>query len=255
MLLYYPNRLNRNIMPNIFFISDLHLCEAEPRATDIFLDFLQHQAREAEALYILGDLFEAWVGDDDHCAFNLKIITALRDATQSGLPIYFMRGNRDFLIGKQFMQQSGVRLLNDPTVINLYGVRTLLMHGDSLCTLDTQHQRTRRFTLNPFCQWLGLRLLSLNCRKRLGAWMRGKSRGHLRQIDEDIMDVYPPTVTKAMNDHQASRLIHGHTHRPAIHTLAAGERIVLGAWHEAGNALICDEQQNCYLQALPYNQF
>jgi UDP-2,3-diacylglucosamine hydrolase len=233
-------------MPRIFFISDLHLCEAEPQITRIFLNFLQHQARQAEALYILGDLFEAWVGDDDLSPFNLAIIQALRETTDSGLPVYFMRGNRDFLIGKIFAQKTGVRLLADTAVIDLYGVSTLLLHGDSLCTLDKKHQRTRLITLNPLCQWLALRL-PLSWRKRIGAWMRGKSRQHHRHIADYIMDVDPQTVTGIMQSHGTPRLIHGHTHRPAIHPLPDGERIVLGAWHESGSVLVCDSQRNCQL--------
>ena len=236
-------------MPKIFFISDLHLCEAEPRITRIFLDFLRHQARQAQALYILGDLFEAWVGDDDLSPFNLAIIQALRETTDSGLPVYFMRGNRDFLIGKAFAQTTGVRLLADTAVIDLYGVSTLLLHGDSLCTLDKKHQQTRLITLNPLCQWLALRL-PLSWRKRIGAWMRDKSRQHHRHIADYIMDVDPQTVTRVMQSHRTPRLIHGHTHRPAIHSLPDGERIVLGAWHEAGSVLVCDNQQNCQLQKL-----
>lgn len=237
-------------MPKIFFISDLHLCEAEPRITRIFLNFLRHQARQAQALYILGDLFEAWVGDDDLSPYNLTIIQALRETTDSGLPIYFMRGNRDFLIGKAFAQRAGVHLLADTAVIDLYGVSTLLLHGDSLCTLDKKHQQLRLITLNPLCQWLALRL-PLCWRKRIGAWIRARSRQRSRHIADYIMDVNPQTVTRVMQSHQTLRLIHGHTHRPAIHSLPDGERIVLGAWHEAGSVLICDSQQEgCRLQTL-----
>jgi len=232
-----------------FFISDLHLQAETVQTTDLFLQFLASRAREAEALYILGDLFEVWVGDDDLSAYHLKIIEALRQATDSGLPIYLMRGNRDFLIGKKFARKTGIQLLNDPTVIDLYGVRTLLMLGDSLCTLDIQHQKTRRFTLNPICQWLALRL-PLSWRRRAGVWLRTKSRRHHQHTDNRIMDVNPVTVTEMMRTHQVSQLIHGHTHRPAIHSLPLGKRIVLGAWHQSGSVLQCDAQKNCVLEAL-----
>lgn len=222
------------------FISDLHLQADEPQIAEIFLRFLETEARQARELYILGDLFEAWIGDDDLSPFNRKIIQALRQATESGLPIYFMRGNRDFLIGKRFAKQTGVKLLNDPTVIDLYGVPTLLMHGDSLCTLDEKHQKWRQATLNPTYQKLALLLLPLAVRRKIGRWLRKKSGMHQKNLAESITDVNPETVIQVMQTYQATQLIHGHTHRPAIHSLPAGQRIVLGAWHAAGNALYCN---------------
>lgn len=222
------------------FISDLHLQANEPHIAEIFLDFLHHEARKADALYILGDLFEAWIGDDDLSPFNLQIIQALKQATLSGLPIYFMRGNRDFLIGKRFIEKSGVKLLADPTLINLYGTPTLLMHGDSLCTLDQKHQKWRQMTLNPTYQKLAL-LLPLSLRLSIARWLRKQSGQHQRNLADYITDVNPEAVAQAMQAHQVARLIHGHTHRPAIHSLPTGQRIVLGAWHHAGNALYCNE--------------
>ena len=221
------------------FISDLHLQAEQPRIAEIFLRFLQTEARKAQELYILGDLFEAWIGDDDLSPFNLKIVQALREATQSGLPIYFMRGNRDFLIGKRFAEKTGVKLLDDPTVIDLYGSRTLLMHGDSLCTLDEKHQKWRPITLNPTYQKIAL-LLPLALRRKIGRWLREQSGKHQQCLASHITDVDPNTVEQIMQTYQVTRLIHGHTHRPAIHSLTAGQRIVLGAWHSAGNALYCN---------------
>lgn len=234
-------------MTTTLFISDLHLQADDPKSTEIFFRFLRHEAYRAKALYILGDLFEVWVGDDDLSPFNLQIMQALKQATEDGLPIYFMRGNRDFLIGKNFAQKTGIKILADPTVINLYGVRTLLMHGDSLCTFDEKHQKTRRFSLNPVCQWLALQL-PLRLRRRAGVWLRGKSRQHHRHTAEYIMDVSPETVAKVMQTHQTARLIHGHTHRPHIHALPNGQRIVLGAWHDGGSVLVCNDQQDCVLK-------
>ncbi len=236
-------------MRKILFISDLHLQASEPRITEIFLQFLSGPALEAEALYILGDFFEAWIGDDDLSSYNLIIINAIHQATKKGLPIYFMHGNRDFLIGKNFARRTGISLLPDPTVIELFGVRTLLMHGDSLCTFDIKHQKARRFTLNPCCQWLALRL-PLWVRRRGGQWLRGKSRRRLHHTENYIMDVNPEAVDKVMQSYQAQQLIHGHTHRPAIHNLAHGKRIVLGSWHQAGSVLICTDQGNCELKSL-----
>lgn len=232
-----------------FFISDLHLQASQPQITRLFLQFLQESAHKADALYILGDLFEAWIGDDDLSPFNTQILQALRAATQSGLPVYFMRGNRDFLIGRAFAKQTGVTVLNDPTVIELYGVRTLLMHGDSLCTLDKKHQRMRRLTSNRFCCWLGTQL-PLSLRRKLSVLWRSKSRQHHQRLEDYVMDVYPETVGRIMQQYQTPRLIHGHTHRPKIHTLAHGQRIVLGAWHDTGSVLICDSSQTCQLQTL-----
>ncbi len=222
-----------------FFISDLHLQADEPKITAAFLYFLQEIAPQADALYILGDLFEAWIGDDDLSYFNTQIIQALKQATDKGLPIYFMRGNRDFLIGTRFMAATGMKLLADPTVIELYGVPTLLMHGDSLCTLDKKHQRARLLTLNPLLQRIALSL-PLAWRRRGSLWIRGKSRQHQKNSTEYILDVTSKAVLQAMQFHHVNQLIHGHTHRPDIHMLPYGKRIVLGAWHHTGHFLSYD---------------
>lgn len=235
----------------ILFISDLHLQADEPKITATFLRFLQERAVNANALYILGDLFEAWIGDDDRSEFNLDIMHALKQATQSGLPIYFMRGNRDFLIGKEFIKKTGMTLLPDPAIIDLYGVKTLLMHGDSLCTLDEKHQKWRRITLNPVWQRLAL-CLPLALRRHIGGWLRGKSRRHQNNMADYILDVTIEAVRDVMQTHQATQLIHGHTHRPGIHTAVFGKRLVLGAWHDHGSVLCCDET-GCELQMLPHS--
>jgi UDP-2,3-diacylglucosamine hydrolase len=159
---------------NTLFISDLHLEPAHPGITRLFLNFLQHQAAQADALYILGDLFAAWIGDDDLSPFNQDMITALRELTAKGVPVYFMCGNRDFLIGEQFMAQTGCRFLSDPTVIDLYGTRVLIMHGDTLCTDDIPYQRYRRFAHNTILQrfFLGL---PLGWRGKVAEWMRNST--------------------------------------------------------------------------------
>jgi UDP-2,3-diacylglucosamine hydrolase len=226
-----------------FFISDLHLQASQPDIAEIFLNFLARDVKEADALYILGDLFEAWIGDDDLSSFNQQILQALKQATQNGLPIFFMHGNRDFLIGKKFAQYTGVHLLPDPSVINLYGRRILLMHGDSLCTFDIKHQRLRQIMHNPYYQWLAL-LTPLSLRRRIGQWWRQQSRRHISENNRYIMDVNQKTVMEVIQEYQVPLLIHGHTHRPAIHPLGDAQRIVLGAWHHQGNALVIDQNNN-----------
>ncbi|MBS0349886.1 MAG: UDP-2,3-diacylglucosamine diphosphatase [Proteobacteria bacterium] len=224
-------------MTETLFISDLHLQESEPQILQIFLKLLQ-SATSADALYILGDLFEVWIGDDDLSPFHLKIINALKQATSNGLPVYFMRGNRDFLIGKRFAAMTGVKLLQDPATINLYGIKTLLMHGDSLCTLDLAHQKNRTYMHNRFYQWLALRL-PLSWRKKAGVWLRAQSRKVVNSQAQYIMDVTDEAVEAEMHKHQATRLIHGHTHRPNIHEHSQGLRYVLGSWHNGGYVLVC----------------
>lgn len=207
------------------FISDLHLEANEPGITAIFLKFLRQEALAADALYILGDLFEAWIGDDDLSPFNVEMMHALKQATQAGLPVYFMRGNRDFLIGKQFAQKTGVILLQDPTVIDLYGKRILLMHGDSLCTRDRRHIFWRKISLNPWLQRLALKL-PLTLRRKIGLELRKKSKQHQSYLDVHLQDATPEEAARLIQAHQTQYLIHGHTHRPNFH----GQRIVLGDW-------------------------
>lgn len=230
-------------MSQTIFISDLHLEINEPDITQKFLNFLQHQAIQADALYILGDFFEVWIGDDDRNEFNEKIKTVLKNFTAKGTPTYFMRGNRDFLIGKKFCEDTGCQLLKDPTLINLYGVPTLLVHGDSLCTQDTRHQKFRKIVNNAFIQNLFF-ILPLSWRRKIARNIREQSKKHSQKLAQEITDVTPTTLENLMKAHKARLLIHGHTHRPGMHTFnlngQAAKRIVLGAWHDSGNIiLIC----------------
>jgi len=222
------------------FISDLHLEESRPDITAIFLQFLQ-EAKAAEALYILGDFFEIWIGDDDMTPFNRQIIQALHEATSQGLPIFMMHGNRDFLLGTQFLQASGCILLPEEHVINLYGTPILLMHGDTLCTEDKVYLNYRKKVRNYFLQKLFL-WKSLAKRKALADQYRLKSKAHTSTTAEHIMDVTQEEVERKMQKHHAEYLIHGHTHRQAIHSFelngSPATRIVLGPWHEQGNALV-----------------
>lgn len=230
------------------FISDLHLDGSRPDITDQFLDFLQREARQARALYILGDLFEVWIGDDDPDADKQRVLRAMRDVTANGVRCYVMHGNRDFLLGKRFCTDTGTQLLADGTVVDLYGRRVLLMHGDTLCTDDPAYQRLRRIVRNPLVK-LVLRNLSLLQRQRLAARMRAGSKAHIDAMDKaapDIMDVNQQAVVHAFQQHHVDCMVHGHTHRPAIHEVdVAGHkatRIVLGDWHDQGSVLRWDEK-------------
>lgn len=230
------------------FISDLHLDGSRPDITDQFLDFLQREARQARALYILGDLFEVWIGDDDPDADKRRVLRAMRDVTANGVRCYVMHGNRDFLLGKRFCTDTGTQLLADGTVVDLYGRRVLLMHGDTLCTDDPAYQRLRRIVRNPLVK-LVLRSLSLPQRQRLATRMRAGSKAHIDAMDKaapDIMDVNQQAVVHAFQQHHVDCMVHGHTHRPAIHEVdVAGHkatRIVLGDWHAQGSVLRWDEK-------------
>lgn len=238
----------------IFFISDLHLEEQRPEITDIFLNFLRNQACHGEALFILGDLFEAWIGDDDLSSYNLNIIHSLRQASQQGLPIYIMHGNRDFLLGKKFLSMSGCTLLPDECVINVYGTPTLLMHGDTLCTQDIKYLQFRKKSRNWFYKRLVL-LKSLAKRRVLAAQLRAVSREHTRTTADYIMDVTQTEVERVMQKHRVLHLIHGHTHREAVHHFQMNElsatRTVLGPWHDQGSVLICEPNGNKSLIAIP----
>lgn len=226
------------------FISDLHLDRSHPSIANIFVSFLKKHTRPNHTLYILGDFFEAWIGDDDMSLFNLSIMDALKTATSQGLPIYIMHGNRDFLIGKKFLKYTGCQLLPDEHVIEINDKRVLLMHGDTLCTEDEKYLKFRKKMRNWFVQKIIL-LQSLKKRQAMAARYRAGSKQHTSMAAENIMDVTQAEVERVMQKHNVQHLIHGHTHRQAVHEFQLnGEpatRTVLGAWHEHGNALVCDE--------------
>lgn len=225
------------------FISDLHLEENRPDITDVFLRFLSEQAPQAEALYILGDFFEIWIGDDDLTPFNLLIINALRAATANGLPIFIMHGNRDFLLGKRFLQSTGCTLLPEEYVLDVYGTPILLMHGDTLCTEDKIYLKFRKKGRNRFLQTLFL-WKKLAKRRIIAENYRLKSKTHTSTVPDRIMDVTQEEVARKMQQHHVQNLIHGHTHREAIHSFQLenkpATRFVLGPWHENGSVLVWD---------------
>lgn len=235
-------------MAHSLFVSDLHLDPAWPQITERFLRFLAGPAREAEALFILGDLFEAWIGDDDDEPHHRSVIEALAALTGSGVPCSLAHGNRDFLLGNDFAAKSGCQLLDDPSTIELYGTPTLLTHGDIFCTDDARYLEVRALLRSPGWQedFLAKPLAE---RRKIAAELREQSETVKRVTADELMDVNPDAVATAMREHGATRLIHGHTHRPANHRLSlatpAGvldvERIVLADWTASyGEALRVD---------------
>lgn len=227
------------------FISDLHLDPERPQIADLFGRFVRDEARGADALYILGDLFEAWVGDDDPAETGAFVAAELKALADSGVPVYFIRGNRDFLLGTDYAARAGMRLLPDPSVLVLYGRPTLIGHGDLLCTDDVAYQQFRAQTRHPAWQAQFL-AQPLAARLAFAQQARAASKAHqagLRDAGrmETITDVSPQTVAETFARYGIDRIIHGHTHRPAVHALDVGgracERIVLGDWYEQGSVL------------------
>ncbi|HIE9187230.1 TPA: UDP-2,3-diacylglucosamine diphosphatase [Klebsiella variicola subsp. variicola] len=220
------------------FIADLHLQTEEPAITAGFLRFLQGEARQADALYILGDLFEAWIGDDDPNPLHQQIASAIKAVVDAGVPCYFIHGNRDFLVGQRFARQSGMLLLAEEERLDLYGREVLIMHGDTLCTDDPGYLAFRAKVHTPWIQRLFL-ALPLLIRRRIAARMRADSKAANSSKSMDIMDVNPQAVVDVMERHHVQWLIHGHTHLPAVHELQANGqpawRVVLGAWHSEGS--------------------
>lgn len=226
------------------FIADLHLDDSRPQITTLFERYLASaEVRRADALYILGDLVEAWVGDDDDAELPARIAAATRGVHEAGVPVYFMVGNRDFLLGEAFARRAGLTLLDDGTVHALHGQPTLLMHGDALCTDDVAYQTVRAQVRTP--QWQAQILaMPLEARRAFAAKSRAESRAHTGATMEAIMDVNAEAVAAAMREANVTRLIHGHTHRPAVHDFhldgQAAQRIVLGDWYSQGSVLRVD---------------
>ena len=234
------------------FISDLHLSADRPDITALFIQFLNNEARQADALSILGDLFEAWLGDDMVLPEYAEAIAAMKALSDNGVPLYIMHGNRDFLLGEKFTEMSGSTLLEDPTRIDLYGKPTLLLHGDTLCTDDVEYQKFRAMVRNPAWQQQML-ALSPQERLKLAKEYREMSQAETGNKAENIMDVNQQTLEQVMQAEGIYHMIHGHTHRPAVHEFKinsqAATRTVLGDWYKQGSVLVCNEK-GCDLQAL-----
>jgi len=224
----------------ILFISDLHLEAERPDISKQFLHFLETEASEAEELYILGDLFEAWVGDDDPNTHYFTIKRALRKIVDSGIPIYFMHGNRDFMIGREFANETGVQILKDPCKVVMYGEQVLLSHGDVLCTDDVQYQQIRKMTRDPDWQ-AKIRARPLKDRLRMAEDARRQSLEATINKRMEIMDVNQDAVKNAIKQFNVGVLLHGHTHRPAVHEIdidgRKAKRIVLGDWYTQGSVV------------------
>jgi UDP-2,3-diacylglucosamine hydrolase len=226
------------------FISDLHIDASRPAITEQFLDFLAAEAVRADALYILGDLFESWIGDDAADPSQAAAIQGIHALTSHGVPCFVMHGNRDFLLAEQFGRMSGAQLLPDPLIVTLYGEPVLVMHGDALCTDDRAYQRLRATVREPAWQrqFLGLSIAS---RRALAGAARVGSRAHTAAVEYAITDVNADSVASALRGAGTATLLHGHTHRPAIHALQVDgrpcTRIVLGDWYDQGSLLRWDQ--------------
>lgn len=221
-------------------VSDLHLDPSHPEITAQFVRFLAAEARASTALYVLGDLFEAWIGDDDPTPHHREVVRALRATADAGVALYFMHGNRDFMLGERFCAETGGALLVDPTIVALDGQRVLLTHGDALCTDDTPYQRLRALVRNPVWQQQ-FRALSLEQRQALAAEARAGSRAHTATQQQMLMDVNADTVATVFREANVDTLVHGHTHRPGVHRLLVDgrerTRIVTGDWYSQGSVL------------------
>lgn len=220
-----------------YFIADLHLAENRPDITACFLTFLENEAVKAQTLYILGDLFEVWFGDDYETDFTETVASSLKKLSNTGTDIYFIHGNRDFLLGKKYAQRAGMTLLPEKQIIDLYGEKALIMHGDTLCTMDIDYQKFRKKSRTWW--WQGfITHLPLWVRKRMAANYREKSKLAQQKKSLRIMDVTQDEVVNDLTHHNSQLLIHGHTHRPNVHQLEANNapatRIVLGDWYEQG---------------------
>ncbi|ART78982.1 UDP-2,3-diacylglucosamine diphosphatase [Oceanisphaera avium] len=225
------------------FIADLHLSADRPDMTAAFLRFMREDALNADALYVLGDLFEFSIGDDEVSALNGEVAAAFLACSQQGTPVYFIHGNRDFMVGRRFARAAGMTLLPEHTLIDLYGEPTLIMHGDTLCIDDAGYQRYRRITRWGWLQWLFMRL-PLSFRLNIADGIRSKSAAAKEGKVMQVMDVNQAEVERQMQRYNVRTLIHGHTHRPNIHHLQINEqaarRIVLGDWYSQGSVLVVD---------------
>lgn len=231
-------------MKPIYFIADLHLSETHPELTELFNDFMQNKAQEAQAVYILGDLFDFWIGDDETSPLISQVKQQIKNLTEKGIACYFIHGNRDFLVGKKFAQDCGLTLLPDYHCVDLYGVKTLICHGDTLCVDDVKYQQFRRKVHQNWRQRLFL-CLPLKVRLKIAEKIRAKSKQDKQYKSLDIMDVNLGFTAQMVKEFGVNRLIHGHTHREGIHQENAYTRIVLGDWRK-DYASILEVTENGY---------
>lgn len=241
-------------MSYILFISDLHLDESRPEHLQALEKLLQQHAGKCDALYVLGDLFETWIGDDDDSVFNLAATAAFRAFSDAGSQLYFMHGNRDFLLGDDFARAAGGELLEEGTVVDLYGTPTLLMHGDSLCTEDEKYMAFRAQVRNP--EWQQMMLAKpLQERRMIAQMMRMQSQQSNANKADNIMDVTPEEVVREMEASGVQQLIHGHTHRPDVHDVplstGTGQRWVLGDWGDYGWQILITPKAPFALECFP----
>ncbi|WP_159653424.1 UDP-2,3-diacylglucosamine diphosphatase [Vibrio atypicus] len=236
------------------FISDLHLSASTKKINDSFITFMREEAIHADALYVLGDLFEFWIGDDDKSDFASLIRQEFKRLTQSGVPCYFTQGNRDFLVGKRFAKETGITLLGDETVIDLYGQQAVILHGDTLCTRDVSYLKFREKVHQPWLQWIFNRI-PMFIKKKIVSKVQSDIKDDKQTKSLDIMDVTQSEVERVMGHYNVPVMIHGHTHRPKVHTFdVEGQiktRIVLGDWYTQGSVLAYDKN-NFDLQHRPF---
>ncbi len=227
-------------MSETLFVSDIHLDEKRSAVVDLFNEFLNQRAYKADALYILGDLFEYWIGDDAHYPQYTDTFNALKRLSDNNVPVFFQHGNRDFLVKKIFSRQTGVSLLPDEHIANIYNKNMLLMHGDTLCTDDIEYQRFRKKTHNKFLQWIVLHL-PISTRQAIANHLRDTSAEAISNKPAEIMDANQSAIEQTMQRYQIDMMIHGHTHRPGVHEFKINsmphKRIVLGDWYTQGSVL------------------
>ncbi|MBS0288525.1 MAG: UDP-2,3-diacylglucosamine diphosphatase [Proteobacteria bacterium] len=228
------------------FISDLHLSAYQTPLQELFSAFLQGPAKQAQTIYILGDLFDVWVGQDIHAHFYDKIAIQLKKLTDKGIYIYFMAGNRDFLLQKSFLKHAGIQKIPDPTLIDLYGKPTLLTHGDKLCTQDIAYQRYRKIAQHPLTKMIFLKLPK-RIRANIANKLRLKSQQYQRNQSLSILDVCQDSALSLMQQYKVKQLIHGHVHRPCFHEMrilnTKANRFVLGDWHKHASFIISTPTQ------------
>ena len=227
-----------------WFASDLHLDPSTPQIADRFRRFLAGPARDAQSVFLLGDLFEAWIGDDDPEPAHREIVAAIAALAAAGTLVYVMRGNRDFMIGEQFCAAAGAILLDDPAILAMGGERVLLSHGDGLCVDDRAYQKLRALVRDRALRE-GFARLPVGARRRLAGEARQGSREHLANASSYITDVNQPAVEAVLREADAALMIHGHTHRPGVHRFRSDgverTRVVLGAWHDEAHVVRWDE--------------